>query len=162
MTEANFELLLQKALKTENPDIFEANPAMLYKEFELAEAKLRNQFDRSQPNENINFKFEKIRLGIAVALMQVFSELSEDDDAQKVLRTLKSACKAASIAQIDAIINKDIKAFDNLYKDLFINDEGEMLLALFERTLHADSKNELDQIIRESLKVLDHIAEQEN
>lgn len=159
MTEANFELLLQNALKTNNPEIFEANPAVLYKEFELAEAKLRNQFDRSQPNENINFKFEKIRLGIAVALMQVFSEISDDEDAHQVLSTLKKACKAASIAQIDAIINRDIKAFDNLYKDLFINDEGEMLLALFERTLHADSKNELAQIIKESLKVLEHIQE---
>ena len=157
MAETNFVLLLQKAFETENPDLFNVEPALIYKEFELAEKRLRSNQGQSNPQDNLHFKFEKVRLGVATALMQVFSEMADDDDSRKVLEVLKRAARGTSTAQMDAIINKDIKAFDSLYKDLFINDEGEILLGLFERTLHADSKAELDQIIREGTIALDQI-----
>ncbi len=158
MPENNFVLLLQKAFETEHPDLFNVDPALIYKEFELAEKRLRSNQGQTNPQDNLHFKFEKVRIGVATALMQVFSQMADDEDSLKVLEVLKRAAQGTSTAQIDAIINKDIKVFDSLYKDLFINDEGEILLALFERTLHADSKAELDQIIREANIALDQIS----
>ncbi|MDB5262611.1 MAG: hypothetical protein JWQ14_1892 [Adhaeribacter sp.] len=159
MSEIKFETLLQKALSAESPALFGRGEALVYKEFELAEARQRAHYGQIQAGDNLHYKFEKVRLGVATALMQVFAEMSDDDDSRKVLDVLKRAAKGNSVAQIDAIINKDVKAFDNLYKDLFINDDGEMLLDLFQRTLQADSKAEIDQIIKESLKLFDIIKE---
>ncbi|MGV3586749.1 MAG: hypothetical protein ACO1OF_07100, partial [Adhaeribacter sp.] len=102
---------------------------------------------------------ERVRLDVAIALMQVFSDMADGNESKKVLDFLKRAAKGNSIAQIDAIITKDAKAFDNLYQDLFINDDGEMLLDLFQRTLQAESKAEMDSIIHESLNFLDIIKE---
>ena len=159
MSELKFETLLKKALAAESPALFDKGEAIVYKEFELAEARQRAHRGQTQPGDNLHYKFEKVRIGVATALMQVFSEMADDDESRKVLEVLKRAAKGSSVAQIDAIINKDVKAFDNLYKDLFINDEGEMLLDLFQRTLEADSKAEIDQIINEGLKLLDMIKE---
>jgi hypothetical protein len=159
MSEIKFETLLKKALGAESPDLFGRGEAVVYKEFELAEARQRAHRGQTQPGDNLHFKFEKVRLGVAAALMQVFSDMADDNESRKVLEILKRAAKGNSVAQIDAIINKDVKAFDNLYKDLFINDDGEMLLDLFQRTLQADSKSEMDQIINEGLKLLDMIKE---
>ncbi|WP_051359876.1 hypothetical protein [Adhaeribacter aquaticus] len=159
MSETNFEQLITRALRTETPGLFDKSEAAVYKEFELAESRHRNNANQPKAGDNLHFKFEKVRLGVGIAIMQVFSDMADDDDSRKVLKALVNAAQATSIAQIDAAINKDMKAFDNLYKDLYINDEGEMLLGLFERTLNADSKRELDQIIAESLKLFDHILE---
>lgn len=158
MAETNFVLLLQKAFETEHPNLFNTNPALIYKEFELAEKRQRSNQGQNNQSDNLHFKFEKVRIGVATALMQVFSQMADDDDSRKVLDVLKRAALGTTTSQIDSIINKDIKVFDSLYKDLFINDEGEILLGLFERTLHADSKAELDQIIREATIALNQIG----
>lgn len=157
MSDTIFETLITRALRTSNPNLFDKREAAVYKEFELAEARHRASTGAALPGDNLHLKFEKVRLGVAIALMQVFWELSEDDDSRNVLAALKQAAQATSVAQIDAIINKSIKAFDNLYQDLFINDDGEMLLGLFEKTLNADSKKEIDSIITEASKLFDHI-----
>jgi len=162
MSASNFELLISRSLRSENPGLFDKSEGAVYKEFELAENRHRINPGHTRPGDNLHFKFEKVRLGVAIALMQVFYEMSEDDDSLQVLEALKQAARATSIAQIDAEINKKIKAFDKLYQDLFINEEGEMLLGLFERTLSADSKQELDSIIAEALKLLDYIQEEES
>ena len=159
MSEIKFEALLKKALSQENPGLFDKPEAIVYKEFELAEARQRAHRGQTQPGDNLHYKFEKVRLGVAIALMQVFSDMADDDESKKVLDILKRAAKGNSIAQIDAIITKEAKAFDNLYQDLFINDDGEMLLDLFQRTLQADSKSEIDGIVNESHKLLDMIKD---
>ncbi|GEO05219.1 hypothetical protein AAE02nite_28830 [Adhaeribacter aerolatus] len=159
MSEIKFETLVKKALDADTPGLFDKSEAVVYKEFELAEARQRAQRGQTVPGDNLHYKFEKVRLGVAIALMQVFSDMADDDESKKVLDILKRAAKGSSIAQIDAIITKEAKAFDSLYQDLFINDDGEMLLDLFQRTLHADSKSEMDGIINESLKLLDIIKE---
>ncbi|KAA5549554.1 hypothetical protein [Adhaeribacter rhizoryzae] len=159
MSEIKFETLIKKALEQENPNLFDKPEAIIYKEFELAEARQRAHRGQTQPGDNLHYKFEKVRLGVAIALMQVFSDMADDNESKKVLDILKRAAKGNSIAQIDAIITKEAKAFDNLYQDLFINDDGEMLLDLFQRTLHAESKAEMDSIIHESLKFLEIIKE---
>jgi len=162
MLASNFELLISRSLRSENPGLFDKSEGAVYKEFELAES--RNWADpaHAHPGDNLHFKFEKVRLGVAIALMQIFYDMSENDDSHQVLEALKQAAHATSIAQMDAEINKKIKAFDKLYQDLYINDEGEMLLGLFERTLSADSKRELDNIMAEALKLLNHIREEES
>lgn len=160
MSESNFEILIKRALQTQDPDLFESSEAVIYKEFELTEA--RYKANPAAAGNNLHYKFEKVRLGVAIALMQVFSDMADDDESRKVLQVLKEAARATSIAQIDAIITKNMKAFDKLYQDLFINEEGQMLLELFERTLQADSKNEIDGIISECLKVVDFIRDQES
>jgi len=162
MSASNFALLITHSLNTDNPGLFDKSEGAVYKEFELAESRHRTNPGQTRPGDNLHLKFEKVRLGVAIALMQVFYEMSEDEDSRQVLEALKKAAQANSIAQIDAEINKKMKAFDNLYKDLFINDAGEMLLGLFERTLSADSKQEVDDIISEALKLLDYIREEEN
>ncbi len=161
MSEIKFQVLLQKALPAEGSGLFQTSEAVVYKEFELAEARQRAHQGQIQPGDNLHLKFEKVRIGVATALMQVFADLADDDDSRKVLDILKQAAKGTSVAQIDGIINKNIKAFDNLYKDLFIIDEGEMLLDLFQRTLQADSKAEMDSIINEGLKMVDMIQREE-
>jgi len=162
MSTSNFALLITGSLQNENPGLFDKSEGAIYKEFELAESRYRSNPGHAHPGDNLHFKFEKVRLGVAIALMQLFYDLSEDADSQQVLQALKQAAQASSVAQIDGIINKNMKAFDKLYQDLFINEEGEMLLGLFERTLSADSKRELDSIVTEGLKVLQHIREEES
>jgi hypothetical protein len=159
MSESDFEVLINRALRTSTPNLFDKSEGVLYKEFELAEARHRQGPGAVRPGDNLHLKFEKVRLGVAIAIMQVFSDMADDEESRKVLGILKQAAQTTSVAQIDAIINKNMKAFDILYQDLFINEEGEMLLGLFERTLHADSKQEMDQIISETLKLLDQILE---
>jgi hypothetical protein len=162
MSDSSFEILIKQALQTEEPNLFDRSEAAIYKEFELAEARHRAGPGQGRPGDQLHYKFEKVRLGVGIAIMQVFSDMADDDESRKVLQVLKEAAQATSIAQIDAIINKNMKAFDKLYQDLFINNEGQMLLELFERTLHADSKNEVDGIIAEALKLFDFIQEQEH
>lgn len=159
MPTSSFETLIQQALQTQEPNLFDRPEAVVYKEFELTEA--RHKGKPGGGGDNLHYKFELVRLGVAIALMQVFSDMADDDESRKVLQVLKEAAHATSIAQIDGIINKNAKAFDNLYRDLFINNEGQMLLELFERTLHADSKKEMDDIIAEAQKVIDFIRDQE-
>ncbi len=160
MAESNFVLLLQRAFNSEVPALFDKDEAIVYKEFELAEKRHRGNMSAPNPGDNLHFKFERVRLGVAIAIMQVFSQLADDDESRNVLAVLKEASRGTSIAQIDAIINKNVKLFENLFKDLFINEEGEILLGLFERTLSADSKAEIDQIITESIKTLNQIWEE--
>ena len=161
MSDSSFEILIKRALQSQEPNLFDRSEAAVYKEFELTEARHRGGPGQARPGDQLHFKFEKVRLGVAVALMQVFSDMADDEESRQVLQVLKQAAQAGSIAQIDAIINKNMKAFDKLYQDLYINDEGQMLLELFERTLHADSKAEMDGIIAEGLKLIDFIREQE-
>ena len=162
MLASNFELLISRSLKSENPGLFDKSEGAVYKEFELAESWNRADPARAHPGDNLHFKFEKVRLGVAIALMQLFYEMSEDENSGQILEALKLAAHATSIARMDAEINKKMKAFDKLYQDLYINEEGEMLLGLFERTLSADSKREVDDIIAEALKLLDYIREEES
>jgi hypothetical protein len=160
MSDSSFEILIKRALQTEEPNLFERSEAVVYKEFELTEARQRSSPGQGGAGDQLHYKFEKVRLGVGIAIMQVFSDMADDDESRKVLQVLKEAAQATSIAQIDAIINKNMKAFDKLYQDLFINNEGQMLLELFERTLHADSKIEMDSIIAEAIKLIDFIQEQ--
>ncbi|ALD20309.1 hypothetical protein [Hymenobacter sp. DG25A] len=100
------------------------------------------------------FRFERVRLGVAMSLMKLLAELGDHEESRRVLDILHRALRARSSADIDAIITRDAKAFERLYTNLYVNDEGELLLQLFEMTLDADSKQRMDEVIAEALALL--------
>jgi hypothetical protein len=107
-------------------------------------------FERASPNE-LPFRFERVRLGVAMSLLQLLADLGDHDESRQVLEVLHRALRARSTAEIDATIQKEVKYFERLYTNLYVNEEGEQLLHLFERTLDADSQALMDGVIREAL-----------
>ncbi|WP_146153474.1 hypothetical protein [Adhaeribacter arboris] len=152
MSGSEFELLLQRALHTAQPTIFDQPVATVFRSFDRAESHSRQG---GPAGNELHFTFEKIRLGVAIALMQIFTDLGGEEVSTNVLTVLKKAAKATSIAQIDGIIQKENKAFDKLFQNLYTNVEGELILDLFARTLEADSRREMGQIVKETLQALD-------
>ena len=154
MLGSEFALLLQKALHTTQPAVFDKPVLVVFDTFDKAE----QQFTKSRKvTGELHFYFEKIRLGVAIALMQIFMDLGGDETSSKVLEVLKKAAKAPGVAQIDAIIQKESKIFDKLFQNLYTNTEGEMILDLFARTLEADSRKEMNQIVKETLQALENL-----
>lgn len=109
-------------------------------------------FEQANP-QDIAYRFERVRLGVALALMKLLSDLGDLEEGRAVLDVLLRALKAPSVGAIDATIQKDTATFERLYADLYVNDEGEQLLHLFERTLDADSQPLMDDVIREALRL---------
>ncbi|RSK24306.1 hypothetical protein [Hymenobacter metallilatus] len=109
-------------------------------------------FEQADPAD-IAFRFERVRLGVALALMKLLSDLGDLEEARTVLDVLHRALKAPSVSAIDSTIQKDAATFERLYADLYVNEEGEQLLHLFERTLDADSQPLMDDVIREALRL---------
>ncbi|SNR40597.1 MULTISPECIES: hypothetical protein [Hymenobacter] len=97
------------------------------------------------------FRFERVRLGVALALMKLLADLGDSEEARRVLDVLHRALRARSVTEIDTTINKDAKVFEQLYTNLYVNEDGEQLLGLFERALDADTQPLMDAVIREAL-----------
>ncbi len=150
MLASDFELLLQQALPTDQPPLFDKPVSAVFAAFDQAETRFRKN---GAATPELHFAFERLRLGIAVALMQIFTDLGGDEASRTVLSVLKKAARATSTAQIDNIIQKESKAFDKLFQNLYTNTEGELILDLFARTLEADSRAEMTQIVKEALKI---------
>jgi hypothetical protein len=137
---AVFEDLLSEAFRrVPNPAHF-LTPATLAAYAELQQA----------PARDLSFRFERVRLATAMSLLQLLADLGDHDDSRKVVEALHRALQARSIAEIDAVMHKEAKAFERLYTNLYVNDEGELLLNLFERTLDADSQPLMDAVLREA------------
>ncbi|MET4106485.1 hypothetical protein [Hymenobacter sp. UYP22] len=122
-------------------------------------------FEQASP-QDIAYRFERVRLGVALSLMKLLSDLGDLDEARAVLDVLHRALKAPSVGAIDATIQKDASTFERLYTNLYVNEEGEQLLHLFERTLDADSQPLMDDVIREALRLapkldFSHLAEED-
>ncbi|MDQ3292012.1 MAG: hypothetical protein M3Q05_12060 [Bacteroidota bacterium] len=154
MSGSEFELLLQRALHTAHPDLFDQPVASVFEAFDRAESRTRKG---GLISNELHFTFEKIRLGVAIALMQIFTDLGGEEVSANVLTVLKKAAKATSIAQIDSIIQKENKVFDKLFQNLYTNTEGELILDLFARTLEVDSRREMGQIVKEALRALENL-----
>ena len=98
------------------------------------------------------FRFEQVRLGLAMGLLKLVSELGDHDESRQVLDVLHRALsEARSPEDIDRIVGRDAKLFDRLYENLYVNEEGEELLNLFGRTLDADAPELLEEIAQESV-----------
>lgn len=108
---------------------------------------------RQAPPADIAFRFECVRLGVALALMKLLADLGDHDESRRVMDVLHRALKARSVAEIDATITKEAKVFERLYTNLYVNEEGELLLGLFERTLDADTHPLMEEVIEEALEL---------
>jgi len=107
-------------------------------------------FERAK-TADVSFRFERVRLGVAMSLLQLLADLGDHDESRQVLAVLHRALGARSTTEIDTIIQKEVKHFERLYTNLYVNEEGEQLLHLFERTLDADSQPLMDGVIQEAL-----------
>ncbi|HEX8428616.1 hypothetical protein [Hymenobacter sp.] len=110
-------------------------------------------FERAGKAE-LPFRFERVRLGVAMSLLQLLADLGDHDESRQVLEVLNRALGARSTTEIDAIIQKEVKHFERLYTNLYVNEEGEQLLHLFERTLDADTELLMDEVINEALALI--------
>lgn len=109
-------------------------------------------FEQAAPAD-IAYRFERVRLGVALALMKLLADLGDHDESRRVMDVLHRALKAGSVAEIDATITKEAKVFEKLYTNLYVNEEGELLLGLFERTLDADTQPLMEEVIEEALEL---------
>ena len=107
---------------------------------------------RTAPPAQLPFRFEQVRLGLAMALLKLVSELGDHDESRQVLGVLHRALsEARSPEDIDHIVGREARLFDRLYENLYVNEEGEELLNLFGRTLDADAPGLLEEIAQESV-----------
>ncbi|HEX8327251.1 MAG TPA: hypothetical protein VF629_06905 [Hymenobacter sp.] len=98
------------------------------------------------------FRFEQVRLGLAMGILKLVSELGDHDESRQVLDVLHRALnEARSPEDIDRIIGREARLFDRLYENLYVNEEGEELLNLFGRTLDADAPRLLEEVAQEAV-----------
>ncbi|MBC6610747.1 hypothetical protein H8B15_07420 [Hymenobacter sp. BT507] len=101
----------------------------------------------------LSFRFERVRLAVAMALMKLLADLGDHADSRAVLDLMHRALRAGSTKEIDAIVTKEGKLFDRLYSNLYVNEQGEQLLNLFGETLEADSIAGMDELMAEALEL---------
>jgi len=114
----------------------------------------RQAHDRLQaaPPTERPFRFEQMRLGLAMSLLKLVSALGDHDESRQVLDVLHRALsEARSPEDIDRIVGRDARLFDRLYENLYVNESGEELLNLFGRTLDADAPELLEAVAQEAL-----------
>ena len=164
MSAVTFETLLRLAFGERYDDYFTEAEATAYTRFERA---AQGRMPPGTPAHELSFAFERVRLGVAMALLQLLLDLAHeahantdhapdphDDEAAAALRVLHHALREArSPHDIDRIIGAEADIFERLYTDLFVNEAGEQVLLLFERTLSADTRRELDQCLSEAAKL---------
>ena len=156
MSAASFEYLLENAFGPENPLVSQIKKQNLYETFIAAEDEHRAKRP-NEPDEKLALAFERLRLGIGAALIQVFARLSENPDSQKVVELFLKALNAKTTEEIDQIMHSEVEVFENLYTDVFVNKDREEVLALFEKNLEADSRAKLNAVLREGLALIDDI-----
>lgn len=156
MSAASFEYLLENAFGPDHAVTKLILNKNLYENFIAAEDKHR-QRNSQEFDEELAFAFERLRIGIGIALIQVFVRLSENPESKQVVDLLLKALEAKSIEEIDKVMHEGVEAFDNLYTDVFVNKDREAILALFEKNLEAENKAQLNGVLREGLAQLDHI-----
>ncbi len=105
------------------------------------------------PAPQLAFRFERVRLAVAMSLLQLLADLGDHEDSRRVVDVLQRALRAGSVADIDNTMHKEAKTFERLYNNLYGNEEGEQLLHLFERTLDADSQQAMEDIIDGALEL---------
>ncbi|TGE16234.1 hypothetical protein [Hymenobacter elongatus] len=143
MSATLFEQLLHEAFRTEADaaQYLSATDISAYATFERA----------AKPD--LAFRFERVRLVVAMAVLKLLADLGDHEESRKVLDVLHRALKARTVTEIDATITRDAKLFERLYTNLYVNEDGELLLNLFERTLDADTQPLMEEVIQDALRV---------
>ncbi len=109
---------------------------------------------RGGSREQLSYRFERLRLGVAIAFVKAFIRLADNEKSKEVLEVLQEAVQAKNTREIDKVVQKRIATFDNLYHEIFVNPQREEILHLFEQTLDAGTKEELDELILDGLELL--------
>lgn len=149
MSATTYHAFIQQAFAGEQDAVLQKIEP-LYKDLEQA---LRDARPGKKSQDEISFRFERLRLGVGIAFMQILTDLGGDEDSSLVRDLLEDALSAKNVAQIDDTIQKKGNLFEELYTDLYVNAEAEEVLSLFEATLGAQSKEEADQIISDGLEL---------
>lgn len=134
-------------------DLAFAEPAAAARYLTPATHEAYHMFRQAAPAD-IAYRFERVRLGVALALLRLLAELGDMEEARHVLDVLKNALQAPSVAGIDKAMQKGATTFDQLYANLYVNEDGEQVLHLFERTLDADTQRLMDDVIEEALELV--------
>lgn len=145
MPTSPFQQLLDAAFRQDGPAYLKPDDLHAYAALE-----------RAAPPDRA-FRFERVRLLVAMSLMKALADLGDHEESRQVLQVLHKAADARSTDQIDAIITKETKHFERLYTDLYVNDDGEQLLHLFERALDADSIPSMDDVIDEAADLVSEL-----
>ncbi len=122
------------------------------------------QFWAAGPHEQ-PFRFEQLRLGLAMSLLKLLADLGDHDESRQAQEVLHRALEQSRSPQdIDRIVGREARLFDQLYDNLYVNEEGEELLNLFGRTLEADAPELLDEIAQQGValaRTLDFSADED-
>ncbi|GAA4346848.1 hypothetical protein GCM10023185_01470 [Hymenobacter saemangeumensis] len=120
---------------------------------------------RKAPRNEQPFRFEQVRLGLAMGLLKLLADLGDHHESRQVLAVLHRALnEGRSPEDIDRIISRDAKLFDQLYSNLYVNEQGEELLNLFGRTLDADAPQLLEEVALDAVdlaRTLDFTEDEE-
>jgi hypothetical protein len=109
---------------------------------------------RKAPTAEQPFRFEQVRLGLALALLKLVADLGDHHESRDVLALLHRAlAEARSPEDIDRIIGREAQLFDRMYDNLYVNEEGEGLFNLFGRTLEAEAPQQLEEIALEGVEL---------
>jgi hypothetical protein len=139
-----YEQLLRLAFTAPNDVRYYLTPATLRAYDELLAAPVREQ----------PFRFEQMRLGVAMSLLKLLADLGDHDESRQVLAVLHRALEQShSPEDIDRIVGREAKLFDQLYANLYVNEEGEELLNLFGQTLDADAPELLEDVAVEGVNL---------
>ncbi len=168
MSVVTFETLLRLAFGERYDTYFTETETTAYTRFERA---VGGRMPPGAPAHELSFAFERVRLAVAMALLQLLLDLAHEahpdnhavdpaeDEAAIALHVLHRALREAnSPPEIDAIVSAEADVFERLYTDLFVNEAGEQVLLLFERTLQADTRRELDGCLNEAAKLAQALA----
>ncbi len=165
MSVVTFETLLRVAFGERYDEFFSAAETTAY-------SRLDRALQQADAGVAVSFAFERVRLGVALALLQLLIDLRDegetvvsipapdgpDDEARAVQRILHRALREAqSVEEIDGLVQAEASAFERLYTDLFVDDDGELVLLLFERTLAADTRRELDRCLTEAARLAEYL-----
>lgn len=101
------------------------------------------------------FRFEQWRLGVGLSLLQLVADLGDQPESRQLVPVLHRALvQSRSPQDIDRVMQREARLFDELYHNLYVNEQGEQLFDLFARTLDADHPELLDAVMAEAVALV--------
>ncbi|WP_125077611.1 hypothetical protein [Rufibacter latericius] len=158
MSDSLYQQLLEQVFGPE-PTSLKTEISPLYTELEKA---LKEARPGRKSQEEVSFRFERLRLGLGISLLQLLTDLGGDEESAQVRDLLQEALQATGVQGIDKVVQNKSHLFEELYTDLFVNADAEHILALFEETLNASSKEETDELIASALEIAEDLEFQDN
>jgi hypothetical protein len=135
-----------------------ANPANAIRFVTPPVQQAEARFEAAQNPQEQVFRFEQWRLGVGLSLLQLVTDLGDQPESRQLVPVLHRALtQSRSPEDIDRIMEREGRLFDELYNNLYVNEEGEELFNLFARTLEADRPELLADVIAEAVALVPHL-----